>query len=45
MTFFSGYSDDRPRFIKGIPDVKTEEGHDATLPCLVDNLGKHRVSL
>lgn len=35
----------RPTFTEPIPNVTVAVGRDAALPCVVDNLGTHRVSL
>lgn len=40
--FFSAMTDD-PRFAEPIPNVTVALGRDASLPCVVENLGKYKV--
>jgi hypothetical protein len=35
---------DGPRFIEPIPNVTVALGRDASLPCVVENLGSYKVS-
>lgn len=34
---------DDPKFAEPIPNVTVALGRDASLPCVVDNLGKYKV--
>lgn len=34
---------DGPRFVEPIPNVTVVLGRDANLPCVVENLGTHKV--
>lgn len=36
---------DSPRFVEPIPNVTVALGRDASLPCVVENLGTYKVSL
>lgn len=42
MLIFSAMTDD-PRFAEPIPNVTVALGRDASLPCVVENLGKYKV--
>lgn len=42
LYFFSALTDG-PRFIEPIPNVTVALGRDASLPCVVDNLGTYKV--
>lgn len=42
--YFVAAMTDEPRFVEPIPNVTVALGRDASLPCIVENLGTYKVN-